>query len=856
MFRRIVSLLMFLALAVGLACGGGGGGSAPNPPTGLQATASPNNFDEVDFVWSPPSGGISGYEGQMRIGAGEWQSLGVTIPADAIGGSLTFSGTVPENVLLVFRLRSLNGTSSSAWSNEADLQRGIRPPSGLTVRYDFTGGGAALAWTRSSLVSDGAKVERSADSGMTWAVLAGGAGATSAFLDTTAQAYTPYTYRVSNLLAATASLPCAPAGLAYQVDPVVYPSGVTLGWAPFGLTFSWGYQPGTAPAGVTGFRVERRAPDGSVTGWDLDGTATTYLDTTVAPNQVYNYRAICRFGTGYGMPGGFSGDTLAGIAGPLGVQALVNANPYGIGVSWWNPPGPAIADGVRVEGAQSNATGALVSAWTQVAAAAGLPSSTVDTTCQEENLYVYRVTYLRGTFVGLPSAPSAPYQAPLVPPTNFLATPQAGGIRLTWQNQSTKATNLHLSRYPTGTYADSLALTGMAALPASTSRYDDMVDMGFYSYWMFPEDGTANSEGVGTATVATPAPADALVLNRTALANLSLGDGPALRPSGSWIMGDYLTGTVFSSADPWPQFRPADFLWTPYYFLAADAAGWPHFLYTRNAGAATEIVHAWFDGTAWNTAGMNQGAPPLSYNGLAYQLDAGGAPHALVDRATSASPNGATVEALTYLRPAGAAWTAEAIPDLGMGLGTLMESQIRLDPQGDAHLLLGTATEVAAWHRDAGGAWAAEVVPTGELMGEWGRFLDSAWTDAGNGWVLFQRNDAAPSSDYLLLAVQKLAGAWQAPVVLGHHPFPQNVYNQPRGLLAASADRTRLAVLYCSQTGLRIYHHDALGWHRTLVAPFPVSGSGGYALGFDGAAKVHFYGFSLNGIAGPQDLHE
>ena len=142
-----------------LSCGAAG--SAPNPPTSFQASASPSDFDLVVFSWNPPAGAITGYEGQMRMGTGDWASLGVTIPADAIGGSLTFTQVVPENILLGFRLRSLNGSATSAWSNEVDLQRGIRPPSGLTVRYDFSHGGAALAWTRNSLVSDGVFIGRS-----------------------------------------------------------------------------------------------------------------------------------------------------------------------------------------------------------------------------------------------------------------------------------------------------------------------------------------------------------------------------------------------------------------------------------------------------------------------------------------------------------------------------------------------------------------------------------------------------------------------------------------------------------------------------------------------------------------------
>jgi hypothetical protein len=162
---RWAALGVALGFSLLLSCGGGGGGgstatpSALLPPANFTATQGAV-FDDVDFRWTPAGGGITGYEAEGRLGSGAWESLGTPIPADAIGGSITFDPSVPELTSFTFHIRSVRGTERSAWSPDAAYLRSLRPPEALTVGPDANPEAFALAWGRRSTANTGTRVER------------------------------------------------------------------------------------------------------------------------------------------------------------------------------------------------------------------------------------------------------------------------------------------------------------------------------------------------------------------------------------------------------------------------------------------------------------------------------------------------------------------------------------------------------------------------------------------------------------------------------------------------------------------------------------------------------------------------
>ena len=188
-----------------LSCGGGGagGGSAPAallPPANFSATQGVADFDTVDFTWTAASGGITGYEAEGRMGNGAWESLGVPIPPEAIGGSITFLSSVPELTAFSFHIRSLRGTERSAWSPDAPYFRSLRPPMALVSALDTNPEQVSLTWTRGSTANTGTRLERapltSGGPSSAYVLLADLAADATSFLDATAAEASSYQYRL------------------------------------------------------------------------------------------------------------------------------------------------------------------------------------------------------------------------------------------------------------------------------------------------------------------------------------------------------------------------------------------------------------------------------------------------------------------------------------------------------------------------------------------------------------------------------------------------------------------------------------------------------------------------------------
>jgi hypothetical protein len=96
-------------------------GLPPAAPTGLTAQlVSPG---QVNLTWLDNSSDETGFEIQRRAGAGEWMRIALVAPNVTRFGDL---GVTP-GVIYTYRVRAMNESGDSAWSNEAAVTTPGRP---------------------------------------------------------------------------------------------------------------------------------------------------------------------------------------------------------------------------------------------------------------------------------------------------------------------------------------------------------------------------------------------------------------------------------------------------------------------------------------------------------------------------------------------------------------------------------------------------------------------------------------------------------------------------------------------------------------------------------------------------------
>ena len=321
------SLLVVLGLA---RCGGcGKSDETPAPPTGLTATQDLVVFDDIDFTWTPPASAITGYEGEGRLGSGPWESLGEQLPPDAVGGTLQLDASVPEQLDLAFRLRSVNGSATSAWSDEVPFRRGVRFPAAFSASA-VAGGGVQLQWQNGSAVATGLRIERWVNGA--WEPMVTLAPGETRYLDASPEPGDNQ-YRIIATAGAEESLPAITSCPGYPALPV---TDLTATTEVGGVRLRW-----TDPSqsGVAGFLVYRGAPffgypGGPVSPLVPPGTEE-WLDPA-APG-VYGYQVETRF-LDPNVPGVLSLWVL-GLANPTGTPPLLASLLDLTGL----PAGPSVA---------------------------------------------------------------------------------------------------------------------------------------------------------------------------------------------------------------------------------------------------------------------------------------------------------------------------------------------------------------------------------------------------------------------------------------------------------------------------------------------------------------------------------
>ncbi len=579
-----------------------------------------------------------------------------------------------------------------------------------------------------------------------------------------------------------------------------------------------------------------------------DPAALSFVDGTATTDRTYRYQ-------------------VANVAGAVTSAAVSSGTVY-VGL---RPPAPAFirfdsalqavvlsiqsanpdADGLRLERQRVDASYNPIGPWETVDVGPGVPTSFSDATWPENATVKYRVSNLRGTYASPPAAWAQAVSTPLYRPVALAATSAADGtITLGWENRSLVAIAVEVSWSP------QIGQTGvrsiLATLPAAATTYDvTTLGLGYYRFTVAAK--TSTNSGSSFLDYTTPQPAGALALSAGALAANDATDA-VLLPDGAWAFlakpSTATTLSVYAPGDPFPPVQRTDALAGSISGIApvllADADGHPHVVYLATAtdGGDPIVTHLWYDGVAWTSEAMYRGAIATGYGAtpaVQAALDAGGVPQALVPLKT-----GASSFAVAFVRKDGVAgWTSEPVPVANFQAYWRLAS-FGLDGAGNPHFTYSetpsnTKTEYA---RDGAGAWHAGALATVSGGSEPHAPWNAVWIDAQNAVVLAFGLSNTVSDDYEVGVVEKVAGAWQPFRLLGRDRRTYGVFPPMR--MAGSADRSRVAILYGSEVGVRAYDRDAGAWSATLVAPpqtvTPNAGwpSGFFRAGFDAGGKARF----------------
>ncbi|HJV47864.1 MAG TPA: hypothetical protein VJ549_01185 [Geothrix sp.] len=540
-----------------------------------------------------------------------------------------------------------------------------------------------------------------------------------------------------------------------------------------------------------------------------------------------------------GQPSPSSSPVFAGLPAPAWVDAAYDPIQSVAKISWASSTS-AQPDGIRLERSDCDINGTLLGNWVTLPTPSGYSTSFLDQSIQEGGRYAYRVSNLFGAKDSAPCQMNRFISIPLFAPSNFQVIATAGGLQLTWQNRSLTATQLLIQRGPGQSI--SADTTTIATLSPTTSAYlDPIANLGYYTYVVVAKNSTGAMPS-SSVTAATLNPLGALALAATPL-NAPPEVDAALRPNGNWAFASAAPFGIPSMNDPWAASIPT----TPGRWsdpaIRIDRQGWPHAVYATpdpNTTGGSTLLHMWYDGAVWKSEPMvNVMLPPSPSSNLnqgwTFQLDSTGTPQLLVDHATTSDPLGWTSASLSYLHKVNGAWIEEYLDVLNPAVTNLGGIRLALDEADTPHVLIIYGQNAIDYVRTAVRVWSSTTLPTAaDSAGSYG-FLDGLWIDGNNGWI-FEENGIVGGNG--LNVIQKKDGLWQSLQALGTRPFDSNYGGAARCVI--SPDRTRVAILYATSMGTKLYHLTSAGWHETLVAPPTPPGSAATRwIGFDSNQKLH-----------------
>lgn len=270
----------------------------------------------------------------------------------------------------------------------------INPPTNLAASTVSTSR-IDLSWTDNATRETNYRVERSADGGASWSVLADALPADStSYSDTTDAAGTTYAYRVQAYNASTAS------------DYSNVASGTTITVAPSGLTASATSSSRIALSwsdvqGESSYQIERSL-DGIT--WTLAGTAgadaTSFTDTGLTASTAYSYRVQA---INAGGASAFSNTATATTpaapqvpATPTGLTADATTTPGQVDLSWNDVDGET---SYRIERSQNGGKG-----WSTIGTVGADVTTFTDANVRSGKTYLYRVYASNASGESPPSA--------------------------------------------------------------------------------------------------------------------------------------------------------------------------------------------------------------------------------------------------------------------------------------------------------------------------------------------------------------------------------------------------------------------------------------------------------------------
>jgi fibronectin type 3 domain-containing protein len=317
----------------------------PPAPTNLTATAVSSS--QIDLSWTDNSTSETGYKIERSTDGG----MSFTEIAQVAANTTSFSNTnlTPETTYH-YRVRGTNANGDGPYSNVAFATTPPDPPvaPGNLTAQAVSNSRIDLAWTDTSAVENGFKIERSTDGGMTFTEIAQVPANSTAFSNVGLTANTTYHYRVrafgaggdgpySNVANATTlpNPPGAPGGLAVTA---LSDTELELNWSD-------------GSTNESGFRIERETTPGNFAQIaQVGANVTTFTDGGRSPNTQYTYRVTAFNLGGSSNPSNTAtGLTLPAAPTNLSAQALADGT---VQLNWSHVGG---SDGFRIE----RAAGAL-----------------------------------------------------------------------------------------------------------------------------------------------------------------------------------------------------------------------------------------------------------------------------------------------------------------------------------------------------------------------------------------------------------------------------------------------------------------------------------------------------------------
>jgi len=248
--------------------------------------------------------------------------------------------------------------------------------------------------------------------------------------------------------------------------------------------------------------------------------------------------------------------------------------------------------------------------------------------------------------------------------------------------------------------------------------------------------------------------------------------------------------------------------------IVTDRAGHPHTLYTAGQPFGSQpfdpVVHAWHDGTAWQTEEI---AGAARYSPVRFDIGLDGTLHGTWF-------NGISTRAVASL--VNGSWTIDSLTNQGGGTVELSG-----DETGAVHLVLQGNAGLEYWRRTTSG-WTSEAVPsTSGFLREWHVF-------ASTGQVtVVCRLDSADFNQMIVTAVTRTSAGWSSVETVAALPWQGQNFAASR-----SPDGLRIGIVskVFQQTGV-----DGYLWVRSASGTVER-----HWYGTDGAVST---GFTADGRA-------